>query len=130
SKDCSWISSSLTVPPVQLAIERSELHGLRATGVEPARPPRFVANESISSMKPIAPPSLRAVAFRALKYFRILRAVIPYHIDWNAGPDTNRKGTPACFAIAFARCVLPVPGGPSKRTPRRGLPPSSRRKVA
>ena len=74
-------------------------------------------------MKPMAPPSRRAVVRRALKYWRILRAVEPYIIDWKAVAETNRKGTPASAAIARARWVLPVPGGPSKSSPRRGRPP-------
>ena len=93
-------------------------------------PPRDIATASISSMKPIAPPSLRA-AFRSfLKNARIRQAVIPCHMDTNDGAGMNMNGTPACFAIALARKVFPVPGGPSKRMPRRGVPPSSSRKVA
>ena len=30
----------------------------------------------------------------------------------NAGAETKKNGTPASAAIAFARCVLPVPGVP------------------
>ena len=41
------------------------------------RPPRAIAIASISSMKPIAPPSWRAALRSALKYERILRAVAP-----------------------------------------------------
>ena len=40
-------------------------------------PPRAMAIASISSMKPIAPPSVRAALRSALKYERILRAVAP-----------------------------------------------------
>ena len=40
-------------------------------------PPRAIAMASISSMKPMAPPSARAALRRALKYDRILRAVAP-----------------------------------------------------
>ena len=65
-----------------------------------------------------------------MKNERMRDPVIPNHIDWKAGAEMNRNGTPACFAMALARYVLPVPGGPSKRIPRRGLPPSSSRKVA
>ncbi len=81
-------------------------------------------------MNPIAPPSFRAAFRRARKNERILAAVIPNHIDWKAGAEMNRNGTPACFAMALARNVLPVPGGPSNSTPRRGFPPSSSRNVA
>ena len=92
-------------------------------------PPREAPTASISSMKPIAPPCLRAAFLRVLKNALILNAVIPNHMLWNAGADTKKKGTPASAAIALARWVLPVPGLPSKRMPRRGLPPSSSRKV-
>ncbi len=93
-------------------------------------PPRAPATASISSMNPIAPPSLRASLRSDLKNERTRRADIPCHMEENAGAEMNRKGTPACLAIAFARYVLPVPGGPSNRMPRRGLPPSSLRNVA
>ena len=92
--------------------------------------PRVVAIASISSMKPMAPPSFRAILRSCLKNDRMRNAVPPIHIDWNAVADTNRKGTPACLAIACARNVLPVPGGPSNKMPRRGVPPSSSRNVA
>jgi hypothetical protein len=85
---------------------------------------------SISSMNPMAPPSRRAALRRALKNERIRTLVMPYHMDWNAGAEMNRNGTPACLAMALARYVFPVPGGPSNRTPRRGLPPRTSRKVA
>ncbi len=54
-------------------------------------------------MNPIAPPSLRASLRNRLKKERIFAFVIPNHIDWNAGAEMNRNGTPACFAIALAR---------------------------
>ncbi len=73
---------------------------------------------------------MRAAFRRALKNERILDAVPPNHIDCVADADMNRNGTPACLAIAFARYVFPVPGGPSNRIPRRGVPPSSERNVA
>jgi hypothetical protein len=91
---------------------------------------REVPMASISSMNPIAPPSRAAALRRALKNERIRLFVIPNHIDWKAGAETNRNGTPACLAIALARKVLPVPGGPSNRIPRRGLPPRTSRNVA
>ncbi len=93
-------------------------------------PPRSPPIASISSMNPIAPPSFRASLRRRRKNERIFAFVIPNHIDWNAGAALNRNGTPACLAIALARYVLPVPGGPSNSIPRRGLPPSWSRNVA
>ncbi len=82
------------------------------SGVALEVPPRLIPIASISSMNPIAPPCLRAILRRCLKNERIRYAVMPCHIDWNAGAAMNRKGTPACFAMALARYVLPVPGGP------------------
>ncbi len=130
SKLCICTSSSLTMPPVPWEILGEISNPLPGEWLSMARglkfmPPRRVAMASISSMKPIAPPSIRATLRSWRKKVRILRAVMPYHIDWNDVDDTNRKGTPASLAIALARWVLPVPGGPSKSTPRRGLPPIS-----
>ena len=87
---------------------------------------------SISSMKPIAPPSLRAAFRRALKKERIRDAVPPNHIDCVADADMNRNGTPACLAIAFARYVLPVPGWSLEEdaAPRRAAELLAERRVA
>ena len=41
-----------------------------------------------------------------------------------SGAETLRKGTPQWFAMAFARAVLPQPGGPCSRTPLGGSTPS------
>ena len=67
------------------------------------RPARSAPIASISSMKPMAPPSRRAALRMARKNALILTAVIPNHMDWNAGAETNRNGTPACLAMALAR---------------------------
>src|SRR3954452_12817650 len=65
-------------------------------------PRRVAPIASISSMNAIAPPSASAALRASLKNLRIFIAVAPYIIDWNAVADTNRKGTPASAAIAFA----------------------------
>src|SRR3954470_18667532 len=65
-------------------------------------PRRVAPIASISSMKAIAPPSASAALRASLKNLRIFMAVAPYIIDWKAVADTNRKGTPASAAIAFA----------------------------
>lgn len=44
--------------------------------------------------------------------------------DTISGAEMRRKGTPHSFAIAFARAVLPQPGGPYSRTPLGGCTPS------
>ena len=51
-------------------------------------------------------------------------APTPTNISTKSAPLIEKKGTPASPATARARRVLPVPGGPSKRTPRGILPPS------
>ena len=106
SKDCICTSSSLTTPPTPSLIialvtvagdEAAAASGDRVLDGSPVRPPqrrtpmartasgmgvaetppRAMAIASISSMKPIAPPSARAALRSALKYERILRAVAP-----------------------------------------------------
>src|SRR5438093_8177018 len=110
SKDCIWISSSFTMP---LAPGPTMFDATRPSPVasgDADNPLRSPPIASISSMKPIAPPSLRANFRRVLKNDRIRAPVMPYHMDWNDGAEMNKNGTPACFAIAFARYVFPVPG--------------------
>lgn len=41
----------------------------------------------------------------------------PTNISKNSDPDTERKGTCASPAVAFANKVFPVPGGPDKMAP-------------
>ncbi len=44
-------------------------------------------------------------------------APTPTNISTKSEPEMLKKGTPASPATALASKVLPVPGGPSKRTP-------------
>jgi hypothetical protein len=44
----------------------------------------------------------------------------------NSDPLIEKNGTPDSPATARATNVLPVPGGPTKRTPRGTLPPRRR----
>ena len=46
---------------------------------------------------------------------RTLAGPTPTNISRNSEPDTERKGTLASPAVALARRVLPVPGGPKRR---------------
>jgi hypothetical protein len=46
-----------------------------------------------------------------------LEAPTPTNISINSAADIEMKGTPASPATAFARSVLPVPGGPINRAP-------------
>ena len=107
SKDCIWMSSSLTIPPVEGDVNGattrcSPVAGRGGAGDAPS-PLRVAPIASISSMNPMAPPSFRAAFRNALKNERIRDAVIPNHMDWKAGEDTNMNGTPVCLAMALAR---------------------------
>mmetsp|Transcript_73819 Transcript_73819/g.190512 ORF Transcript_73819/g.190512 Transcript_73819/m.190512 type:complete len:361 (-) Transcript_73819:503-1585(-) len=73
----------------------------------------FAPTASISSMK-----TMHGACFRASwKRSRMRRAPTPTNISSNSEPETWRKGTPASPAMARARSVLPVPGGPDISTP-------------
>mmetsp|Transcript_34250 Transcript_34250/g.82470 ORF Transcript_34250/g.82470 Transcript_34250/m.82470 type:complete len:227 (-) Transcript_34250:472-1152(-) len=52
------------------------------------------------------------------KMSRTRDAPTPTNISTNSEPEILMKGTPASPATALARRVLPVPGGPSRMTPR------------
>ncbi len=55
---------------------------------------------------------------------RTRAAPTPTNISTNSEPDRVKKGTSASPATARARSVLPVPGGPTRRTPLGIRPPS------
>ena len=59
-----------------------------------------------------------------LKRSLTLLAPTPTNISTNSEPDNEKNGTPASPAIAFAKRVLPVPGGPTNRTPLGILAPT------
>mmetsp|Transcript_146294 Transcript_146294/g.380254 ORF Transcript_146294/g.380254 Transcript_146294/m.380254 type:complete len:420 (-) Transcript_146294:134-1393(-) len=69
---------------------------------------RLEPTASISSMKTMHGACFLASWKRSL----ILRAPTPTNISSNSEPEACRKGTPASPAIALAKRVLPVPGGP------------------
>ena len=58
-----------------------------------------------------------AAAFASRKRSRILLAPTPTNISTNSEPEIEKNGTPASPATARASSVLPVPGGPYRRTP-------------
>ena len=72
-------------------------------------------------MKMMALPILRADSNRS----RTLLAPTPTNISMKSEPVTDRNGTPASPATALAMSVLPVPGGPTSRTPFGTLAPIS-----
>ena len=49
----------------------------------------------------------------------------PTNISTKLEPEAAKKSTPAWAATARASIVLPVPGGPKRRTPRGGWAPSA-----
>ena len=59
------------------------------------------------------------------KRSRTLDAPTPTYISTKSEPDIEKNGTPASPATAFARRVLPVPGGPTRSTPFGILAPSA-----
>jgi len=54
-----------------------------------------------------------------------LLAPTPTYISTNSLPEVYKNGTPDSPAQAFARRVLPVPGGPFNKAPFGNLAPKS-----
>ena len=76
---------------------------------------------SISSMNTMH----GALACAWLNRSRTFAAPIPTNIWTNSDPDIEKNGTPASPATALAINVLPVPGGPTRRTPLGKWAPTS-----
>ena len=76
---------------------------------------------SISSMKMMQ--GAFSLAWR--KRSRTRDAPTPTNISTKSEPLIEKKGTPASPATAFAKRVLPVPGGPTRSAPLGILPPKS-----
>jgi hypothetical protein len=53
-----------------------------------------------------------------------LEAPTPTNISTKSDPLIDKNGTPASPATAFAKRVLPVPGGPTSKAPLGTLAPS------
>ncbi len=64
-----------------------------------------------------------ALALACSKRSRTRDAPTPTNISTNSEPEILKKGTPASPATALASRVLPVPGGPTRRTPLGILAP-------
>ena len=87
----------------------------------PPRPlPRRLATASISSINTIQ----GAFFFASWNRSLTRDAPTPTNISTKSEPEMLKNGTPASPATAFASSVLPVPGGPSSRTPFGILAPS------
>ena len=82
--------------------------------------PRWRPTASISSMNMIH----GAFSLACLKRSLTRLAPTPTNISTKSEPLRLKNGTCASPATAFARRVLPVPGGPTKSTPLGILPPN------
>ncbi len=83
--------------------------------------PRARPMASISSMKMIQ----GDFSLACLNKSRTREAPTPTNISTKSEPDSEKKGTLASPATAFASKVLPVPGGPESITPLGIRPPRS-----
>ena len=81
---------------------------------------RLLPMASISSIKIIH----GAICCACLNRSRTLDAPTPTYISTNADPDSEKNGTFASPATAFASSVLPVPGGPTNRAPFGSFAPT------
>ena len=91
------------------------------SSLPPPRPaPRWRPTASISSTK-----MMQGALFLACSNMSRTRAApTPTNISTKSEPEMLKKGTLASPAMALASKVLPVPGGPTKSTPRGIRPPS------
>mmetsp|Transcript_47065 Transcript_47065/g.100465 ORF Transcript_47065/g.100465 Transcript_47065/m.100465 type:complete len:308 (+) Transcript_47065:991-1914(+) len=89
--------------------------------VAPPRP-RFLPTASISSMKTMH----GCIDLACAKRSRTREGPTPTNISMKSEPETERKGTFASPAVALARSVFPVPGGPTSMAPLGIFAPSSR----
>ena len=93
---------------------RSWLRVCSRSSLPPPIPaPRWRPTASISSMKMMQ--GALALAWRNRSRTRL--APTPTNISTNSVAAMEKKGTPASPAMARARSVLPVPGGPTSSTP-------------
>ena len=92
----------------------------RSSCPPPMPAPLWRPTASISSIKIIE----GEFFFASLKRSRTREAPTPTYISTKSEPEIEKKGTLASPATALASKVLPVPGGPTSRTPRGILAPS------
>ena len=92
----------------------------RSSCPPPSPAPRCLPTASISSTKIIQ----GACSLPCSKRSRTREAPTPTNISTKSEPDIWKKGRPASPATALARRVLPVPGGPTSRTPVGKRPPN------
>ena len=66
-----------------------------------------------------------ALASACANRLRTRAAPTPTNISTKSDPESEKNGTPASPATALASSVLPVPGGPTSKTPLGIRPPSA-----
>ena len=91
----------------------------RSSWPPPMLTPRLCPMESSSSMKMMT----GAIFFASANRVRTREAPTPTNSSTKSEPVMLRKGTSASPATARANRVLPVPGGPTSRTPLGAFPP-------
>ncbi|KAL1332162.1 hypothetical protein AAHE18_11G008000 [Arachis hypogaea] len=64
---------------------------------------------------------LGAYALARSNKYRTMRSLSPRHLEDKVAEETLKRVVPHSVAIALARSVFPVPGGPNMRTPFHGL---------
>ena len=92
----------------------------RSSCPPPIPVPLLLATASISSINTIH----GAFFLASSKRSRTRDAPTPTNISTKSEPEMLKNGTPASPATALASRVLPVPGGPTRRTPFGILAPS------
>ena len=75
-------------------------------------------------MKIAQPPQRLAFFLAARTIMKTATMSMPMNMPWKAEPELMMIGMWRLDAIALASIVLPVPGGPTIRTPRSRLPPA------
>ncbi len=75
-------------------------------------------------MKIVQPPQRFAFFLAARTAMKTATMSMPMNIPEKAAPEVMRIGVCRLDAMALASIVLPVPGGPTMRTPRSRLPPA------
>mmetsp|Transcript_27320 Transcript_27320/g.79639 ORF Transcript_27320/g.79639 Transcript_27320/m.79639 type:complete len:387 (-) Transcript_27320:542-1702(-) len=102
---------------------RSWLRVFSRSSFPPEKPPRprWRPTASISSINTMQGALVRASLKRSLTR----DGPTPTNISMKSDPDMEKNGTLASPAVALARSVLPVPGGPQRSAPLGILAPSS-----
>ena len=114
------LAEALIGPQLARLIGIAPRHGASSSWPPPTPWPRWRPTASISSIKMIQ----GADFFPCSNMSRTRDAPTPTNISTKSEPLIEKNGTSASPAMARASNVLPVPGGPTMRTPFGMRPPS------